>query len=166
MQGSMDSFLQTMTLNNWLGGKEKKIYLIKDECHVATNNLDTLSSSYFDKILNFSATPKLSRRQVPDVEITDTDAVNAKLIKYVELSDEEDIGVAINKFEEIKEQYRNLLGVNPCLFFQISIYEKADDELIYLIFPILITSRAIINSSLVGTTKTLILASGLLSSKN
>ena len=135
MQGSMDNFLQTMTLNKWLGGKEKKIYLIKDECHVATNNLDTLSSSYFDKVLNFSATPKLSRRQVPDVEITDTEAVNAKLIKYVELSDEEDISVAINKFEEIKEQYRNLLGVNPCLIIQISNKEKADEELNNIIFP-------------------------------
>lgn len=135
MQGSMDNFLQTMTLNKWLGGKEKKIYLIKDECHVATNNLDTLSSSYFDKVLNFSATPKLSRRQVPDVEITDTEAVNAKLIKYVELSDEEDISIAINKFEEIKEQYRNLLGVNPCLIIQISNKEKADEELNNIIFP-------------------------------
>ena len=135
MQGSMDNFLQTMTLNEWLGGKDKKIYLIKDECHVATNNLDTLSNSYFEKTLNFSATPKLSRRQVPDVEITDNEAVNAKLIKYVELSEEEDISVAINKFEEIKEQYRNLLGVNPCLIIQISNQDKADEELNNIIFP-------------------------------
>lgn len=135
MQGSMDNFLQTMTTNEWFGGKDKKIYLIKDECHVATNNLDTLSTSYFDKVLNFSATPKLSRRQVPDVEITDNDAVNAKLIKCVELSDEEDISVAINKFEEIKEQYRNLLGVNPCLIIQISNQDKAEEELNNIIFP-------------------------------
>ena len=135
MQGSMDNFLQTMTLSEWLGGKDKKIYLIKDECHVATNNLDTLSNSYFEKTLNFSATPKLSRRQVPDVEITDNEAVNAKLIKYVELSEEEDISVAINKFEEIKEQYRNLLGVNPCLIIQISNQDKADEELNNIIFP-------------------------------
>ena len=135
MQGSMDNFLQTMTTNEWFGGKDKKIYLIKDECHVATNNLDTLSTSYFEKVLNFSATPKLSRRQVPDVEITDNDAVNAKLIKCVELSDEEDISVAINKFEEIKEQYRNLLGVNPCLIIQISNQDKAEEELNNIIFP-------------------------------
>lgn len=135
MQGSMDAFLQTMINNDWIGGKEKTIYLIKDECHVATNNLDTLSTSYFEKVLNFSATPKLSRRQVPDVEITDDEAVNAKLIKYVELSEEEDIGIAINKFEEIKEQYRNLLGVNPCLIIQISNQNKADEELNNIIFP-------------------------------
>ena len=135
MQGSMDNFLQNMTLDEWLGGKNKKIYLIKDECHVATNNLDTLSSDYFEKILNFSATPKLSRNQIPDVEITDNEAVNAKLIKYVELGDEEDVGVAINKFEEVKEQYRNLLGVNPCLIIQISNQDKADYELNNIIFP-------------------------------
>ena len=135
MQGSMDNFLQTMTSNEWFGGKDKKIYLIKDECHVATNNLDTLSNSYFDKVLNFSATPKLSRRQVPDVEITDSEAVDAKLIKYVELSDEEDVGVAINKFEEIKEKYRDLLGVNPCLIIQISNQDKAEYELNNIIFP-------------------------------
>lgn len=135
MQGAMDNFLQIMTLNDWLGGKDKKIYLIKDECHVATNNLDTLSNDYFDKVLNFSATPKLRRRQIPDVEITDTEAVNAKLIKYIELSDDEDIGVAINKFEEIKEKYRDLLGVNPCLIIQISNKDKADYELNNIIFP-------------------------------
>ena len=135
MKGSMDNFLQNMTLDEWLGGKNKKIYLIKDECHVATNNLDTLSSDYFEKILNFSATPKLSRNQIPDVEITDNEAVNAKLIKYVELGDEEDVGVAINKFEEVKEQYRNLLGVNPCLIIQISNQDKADYELNNIIFP-------------------------------
>ena len=42
MQGTMDNFLQTMTMNEWFGGKEKRIYLIKDECHVATIKLDTL----------------------------------------------------------------------------------------------------------------------------
>ena len=110
--------------------------MIKDECHVATNNLDTLSNNYFSKTLNFSATPKLSRRQIPDVEITDEEAVNAKLIKYVELGeDEEDVGVAINKFEEIKEQYRDLLGVNPCLIIQLSNKDKADYELNNIVFP-------------------------------
>ncbi len=136
MQGAMDNFLRVMTDNEWFGGKNKKIYLIKDECHVATNNLDTLSNNYFSRILNFSATPKLSRRQIPDVEITDEEAVNAKLIKYVELGeDEEDVGAAINKFEEIKDQYRDLLGVNPCLIIQLSNKDKADYELNNIVFP-------------------------------
>lgn len=136
MQGAMDNFLQVMSNNKWFGGKEKKIYLIKDECHVATNNLDTLSNDYFSKILNFSATPKLNRRQIPDVEITDEEAVNAKLIKYIELGkDEENVGVAINKFEEIKDQYRDLLGVNPCLIIQLSNKDKADYELNNIVFP-------------------------------
>lgn len=128
MQGAMESFLQNITLDEIFGGKGKKIYLIKDECHIKTNNLDSLSDDYFEKILNFSATPK--RGQKPDVEITDEEAVNSKLIKHIEMGNEEDtVGDAICKFEEIKEQYRNLLGVNPCLIIQISNKDKADSEL-------------------------------------
>jgi len=131
MQGAMESFLQNVTLTDWLGGLGKKVYLIKDECHIATNNLDSLSDTFFDKVYNFSATPKLSRGQHPDVEIKNDDAVNAKLIKDIELIDDDNIkvGDAINKFQEVKEQYRNLLGVNPCLIIQISNKDKADDEL-------------------------------------
>ena len=136
MQGAMENFLMTLTLNNMFGGMNKKIYLIKDECHIATNNLDTLSDSIFTKVLNFSATPNLKRGQNPDVEITDEEAVNAKLIKHIELGDdEESVADAICKFEEIKDDYRNLLGVNPCLIIQISNKEKADYELNNVIFP-------------------------------
>ena len=138
MQGAMENFLLTMTMEKWFGGHEKKIYLIKDECHIQTNNLDNLSNKYFAKVYNFSATPKLTRRQIPDVEISSDEAVNAKLIKYVIYNEEdENVEVAINKFEEIKEKYRNLLGVNPCLIIQISNKDKADDELNNNIFPIL-----------------------------
>ena len=70
----MENFLQNITLKKWLGGQEKKVYLIKDECHIATNNLDDLSVEYFEKIYNISATPKLSRGQQPDVEITNEEA--------------------------------------------------------------------------------------------
>lgn len=131
MQGVMEGFLQNMTGAQWLGGQEKKIYLIKDECHIATNNLDNLSEKFFEKIYNFSATPKLSRGQHPDVEIKNEDAVNAKLIKDIELIDDPDIRVAsaIEKFEEVKQEYRNLLGVNPCLIIQISNKDKADEEI-------------------------------------
>lgn len=131
MQGAMKGFLQNMTSAQWLGGQEKKVYLIKDECHIATNNLDNLSEKFFTKIYNFSATPKLSRGQHPDVEIKNDDAVNAKLIKDIELIDDQDIQVvsAIEKFEEVKKDYRNLLGVNPCLIIQISNKDKADAEI-------------------------------------
>lgn len=135
MQGSMESFLNAITMNNYFGGLEKKIILIKDECHIATKNLDTLSESFFDKIINFSATPNLRRGQHPDVEITDEEAVSCSLIKHIELGDEEEtVADALNKFEEIKDQYRNLLGVNPCLIIQISNKEKADFELEHNIF--------------------------------
>lgn len=130
MQGAMENFLQTLTFNKFFGGEGKRVYLIKDECHIATNNLDSLSEDFFDKIFNFSATPNMRRGQSPDVEIKDEDAVNVKLIKQVELGDENDtVSDAIAKFESIKEDYRNLLGVNPCLIIQISNKDKADYEI-------------------------------------
>ena len=46
-------------LENIIKVKNKKIFFVKDECHIATNNLDELSDKYFTKILNCSATPKL-----------------------------------------------------------------------------------------------------------
>lgn len=128
-QGVMLDFLNTITTNLFGGGKNKQIWLIKDECHQATQNLDDISPRYFDKIINFSATPNLKRGQNPDVMISDDDAVNAKLIKRVELGDAKDtVEDAIRKFEDIKGQYRNLLGVNPCLIIQISNKDKAEIE--------------------------------------
>lgn len=136
MEGSMENFLQNLTLHKAFGGQGKTIYLIKDECHVATSNLDTLSNAYFTKTINFSATPNLERGQTPDIEIKNDDAVAAKLIKNIELGEDTDtVADAINKFESIKAQYRNLLGVNPCLIIQISNKNKADYELNNIILP-------------------------------
>lgn len=130
MQGAMEIFLRTMTEDYFEYGLKKKIWLIKDECHVATNNLDTLSDAFFQKVLNFSATPNLKRRQKPDVQITDEEAVEAKLIKRVELNEDPNASVddAIDKLLEVKPQYNNLLGVNPCLIIQISNKDKAVEE--------------------------------------
>ena len=129
MQGAMMNFLDQITSNLFGGGMNKTIYLIKDECHQATNNLDNLSAHFFSKTINFSATPNLKRGQNPDVEISDEEAVAAKLIKEVQMgSDEDTVENAICKFEEIKEDYRNLLGVNPCLIIQISNKDKAEQE--------------------------------------
>ena len=66
-----------------LKSANKKIYLIKDECHIATNNLDKLND-YFFKIINISATPKISN---VDVEISEIDAITSHLIKKVEYKD-------------------------------------------------------------------------------
>ena len=135
MQGAMDAFLQNITgLYPTALGKE--IYLIRDECHIQTNNLNNLSATYFSKVINFSATPNLRRGQHPDVEISSVDAENAKLIKHIVLGDDtETVADAINKFEEVKESYRNLLGVNPCLIIQISNGEQGQRELNNIIFP-------------------------------
>jgi type III restriction enzyme len=133
MQGAMKAFLHDITPQGAL--KNKTLILIRDECHVATKNLDDLSDD-FHKIINFSATPKLSRGQNPDVEIKAEDAVNSKLIKSIEWgADADAVEDAVAKFERIKEDYRNHLGVNPCLIIQISNKDKADEELSNAIMP-------------------------------
>ena len=130
MRGSMDHFLRTMTDGIFSTGLGKKIYLIKDECHQATNNLDDISSKFFTRTFNFSATPKLSRGQQPDVMITDEEAEAAHLIKHVEFNEDESVTVddALDKLIDIKGKYINLLGVNPCLIIQISNKDKAEEE--------------------------------------
>lgn len=136
-EGTFKNFLQTLTDTLFSPETAKNIYLIKDECHIATNNLDELKD-YFEKIINFSATPKLSRNQNPDVEITNEEAENTKLIKSVVQGGEDDsLEDALEKYDEIKPDYINMLGVNPCLIIQISNKDKADEELENNIFPAL-----------------------------
>lgn len=106
------------------------LYLIKDESHVATNNLDELKS-FFTKIINISATPK----KKPDVEISEQDAVNACLIKCVQYCSSADYGdddfsvdslqykellKALDYLKECKKDYLEKSNINPCLIIQIS----------------------------------------------
>ncbi len=106
------------------------LYLIKDESHVATNNLDELKS-FFTKIINISATPK----KKPDVEISEQDAVNACLIKRVQYCSSSDYGdddfsvdslqykellKALDYLKECKKDYLEKSNINPCLIIQIS----------------------------------------------
>ncbi len=137
-EGTFLNFLQTTTGDLLSGGTAgKSIFVIKDECHIATSNLDELGS-YFSVVINYSATPKLSRKQLPDVEISNTDAEEAKLIKQVEFQPETDsLDIALDKFEEIKADYTNKLRVNPCFIIQISNKDKAEEELNNTIFPAL-----------------------------
>lgn len=130
MQGAMENFLNTMTEHFFQWGMKKRIWLVKDECHVKTKNLDEISKDYFQKVFNFSATPNLKRGQVPDVQITDEEAVAARLIKRVELNEDSAVPVeaAIEKFLEIRPRYDNLLATHPCLIIQISNKEKAQEE--------------------------------------
>lgn len=137
-EGTFLNFLQTAVGDLFKGGTAgKSIYVIKDECHIATSNLDELSA-YFSVVINFSATPKLSRKQLPDVEILNSEAEQAKLIKQVEFQPEDDtLDVALDKFETIKVDYTNKLQVNPCFIIQISNKDKAEEELKNNIFPTL-----------------------------
>lgn len=133
MQGPMLNFLHEIRWN-----ERKRIIWIKDECHIATSNLDAIADSYFDMTINFSATPNLKRGQHPDVEISDEAAERCKLIKTVIRGDDADtIEDALREFREIKMQYRNLLDVNPCLIIQISNKGQADIELNNEIMPAL-----------------------------
>lgn len=106
------------------------LYLIKDESHVATNNLDELKS-FFTKIINISATPK----KKPDVEISEQDAVNACLIKRVQYCSSADYGdddfsvdslqykellKALDYLKECKKDYLEKSNINSCLIIQIS----------------------------------------------
>lgn len=155
-RGPLDHFLRTMTNGDFAMGLGKRIYLIKDECHQKTNNLDEISPRYFARTFNFSATPNLGRGQHPDVQISDEDAVAAKLIKRVELIEDSEATVddAIDKFLEIKEQYNNLLGVHPCLIIQISNKDKAEEEWRNKIKPALDKHQALKWMVIVDTYKT------------
>ncbi len=136
-EGTFLNFLKSLVGDTFMNNSGKTVYLIKDECHIATSNLDELKG-YFEQIINFSATPKLSRKQEPDVEISNTDAENAKLIKSVEQCNETDsLDTALNKFEKIRKDYINLLEVNPCFIIQISNKDKAEEELKNNIIPAL-----------------------------
>ncbi len=137
MQGPMQNFLLTLT-EDFMGlGLKKRIILIKDECHQATNNLDALSEKFFDWVINFSATPNLKRKQVPDVQITDDEAVEAHLIKRVSPGKATDtLEDAVVKFEEIKGRYSSL-GIKPCMIIQISNKDKAEEEWEGQIRPVL-----------------------------
>lgn len=134
-QGAFKTFLLELKDNH------KQIYLIKDECHIATSNLDELVESdkhnFFNKVINISATPKGKA----DVELLEEDAVNAKLIKSVKYrSSDKNFGDfeqgciqylsldnALKEFRQIKEKYQNL-KINPCFIIQISNKEQGEQQ--------------------------------------
>ena len=137
MRGPMINFLRNMTRDLFGQGLNKKIYLIKDECHQATSNLDEISEEFFSKVINFSATPNLGRGQVADVQITESEAIEAALIKNVFFGSLDDtLEDAVNKFKEIKKQYISL-DVEPCMIIQISNKGKAEEEWTHIIKPVL-----------------------------
>ena len=126
---AMEEFLQ-YTTKSFTNKNRKRIFLIKDECHIETKNLNKYKMDYFDRIFNFSATPNKKKKQMPDVEINEEDAINASLIKRIELKkDNYELKEAIDKLKEIKEDYINKLYVNPCLIIQISNEIKGNKEI-------------------------------------
>ncbi len=137
MRGPMINFLRTMTGDVFGEGKNKILYLVKDECHQATSNLDNKLGAFFRKTINFSATPDRKKGQIPDVQISDEEAENVSLIKRVNFGSLNDtVEDAINKFKEVKKQYISL-DVEPCLIIQISNAGKAEQEWNQNIKPVL-----------------------------
>lgn len=117
-----------------------EINLIKDECHIATNNLDELKP-YFSKIINISATPK--KNQKVTVEISEKDAVDTSLIKRVQYCSERNFGdddfsigsvqynellKALDSLQNCKEEYLKKSNINPCLIIQISNKELGEEQ--------------------------------------
>ncbi len=142
-QGALVNFIKSLSADLERESQGKKIYLIKDECHIATKNLDSLimdnkGNGYFQKVINISATPKLERKQTPDVEITEEQAVNANLIKAVNLkniydeSNADELQNALGEYVKLKKAYldeQNGVGLDPCMIIQISNKDKADKEI-------------------------------------
>ncbi len=110
-QGALHNFIDIVKH----GVNSKEIYLIKDECHQATTNLDTLDY-YFSKIINVSATPNPKRGQVPDVELTEAEAVSNNMIKKVDYRTyelyedlEDKLEEALSEFVKSKKEYNEKL---------------------------------------------------------
>lgn len=140
-QGALSEFLKRITSDRFHQGLGKRIFLIKDECHIQKKRLD-IDSSFFSKIFNFSATPDLSKNKklIPDVEITETDAINTKLIKEVQWCSETDsLADALDKYLSIEDQYENLLGIRPCMIIEVSNSLKGANEWEEIIEPALAT---------------------------
>lgn len=108
--------------------EHKRLFVIKDECHIKTNNLDELKE-HFSKVINISATPKGKA----NVELKEIDAINCHLIKTVDYKSSKDYGDdfsvnsiqykelidALHLFNQLKESYLKF-NIKPCLIIQIS----------------------------------------------
>ncbi|MBO5628648.1 MAG: DEAD/DEAH box helicase family protein [Aeriscardovia sp.] len=147
-RGIFQNFLETMTSRFFGEGLGKTIYLIRDEGHVATNNLDE-KAKYFSRVFNFSATAS----KPYDVEISETEAVNAKLIKTVKFESDPSFTLddALDKFLEIREEYNDLLNTHPCMIIQISNAKKAEEQMKKIIMPALNRHQSIKWMSIVDT---------------
>ena len=127
--GVLEGLLKKFTKNDFFSTSKKEVIWIRDECHIATSTIDKDLLKYFSFTVNFSATPKIKKGQVPDVLITDLEAVQTKLIKEIILQDKnESLEDAIKKYEEIQKNYINQLRKNPCLIIQISNKDKGNEE--------------------------------------
>lgn len=141
--GALKDFLNTMTGKTSLFDGEKtvkltkKIFVIKDECHDATKNLDSLKEEYFSKVINFSATPNLKKGQIPDVEINERQATDAALIKKLEWGEDGDtLDKALTEFESTRHAFHEL-GIRNAFIIQISNKDLAQKQFDDIVTPAL-----------------------------
>jgi type III restriction enzyme len=135
MSGPLNALIYNIILQN------KKIILIKDECHQAQNNIDAIADNHkFYKKINLSATPQTSKFNI-DVEITENEAIEAKLIKPYQIKGRgngyqidkyAELNESITIFKELRSQYQTLFNINPCLLIQIPNSAKGEEELAHL----------------------------------
>lgn len=149
-RGIFQQFLETMTYNFMGEGKGKQIYLIRDEGHVATNNLDE-NKKYFEKVFNFSATAT----KPYDVEISEEQAIQAKLIKDVRYEKDPSytLDMVLDEFERMRDDYIREVKVHPCLIIQISNADKAEEQMEKIVMPALNNHQSIQWMSIVDTYK-------------
>jgi type III restriction enzyme len=135
MEGAMVAFLLELKNNGY------DIWVIRDECHRETTNLDSLSR-YFSKKINVSATPQTTKFSI-DVVLTEREAETNKLIKILENQSyehpvdlQEQLEIFKNQtlplFTKIQEEYTKHLGIKPCLIIQISNKDKGSNEWIQI----------------------------------
>jgi len=124
-KGALLLFFETMTQT-----EHKHLYLVRDEGHIETKNLIADYGKYFLKQYDVSATPDLKKGQTPDIEMTEREAVEAKIIKRVITDAEGTLEEALDKFLSIRPRYIAELNMNPCLIIQISNTSQGKEELL------------------------------------
>ncbi len=109
--------------------KGKSLYLIRDEGHIETKNLINNYGDFFLNKYDVSATPdQLKKGQLPDIEMTEKEAVEACLIKKVHWYEDGSLEDALDRYMSVKARYVNELNMNPCLLIQISNTEKGETQ--------------------------------------
>lgn len=98
---------------------DKKVYWLRDEGHIRTNNWSAILSDKCDKIINFSATN--------ETEGITCNFTNTMMLRTVNQTTG-DIDDALKKLKEVKAQHSKIIGYNPCAIFRV-VSDEAEAEI-------------------------------------